>query len=109
MPTAARVAKNESLFREVNERIRELEETFVEREPGNTLASFVCECATTGCTTRVEATLDEYELARRRPTRFLVAPGHARPEFERIVLKTDRFELVEKFGEAGEVATAEAD
>jgi hypothetical protein len=109
VPIAARVARNESLFREVNERIHELEESFGARAPGADMASFVCECATEGCATRVQMTLDEYQLARRRPTRFLVAPGHARPDFERIVWRTDRFELVEKFGEAGEVATELAD
>jgi hypothetical protein len=109
MPTAARVARNESLFREVNERIRDLEEHFGQREPDHSLASFVCECATTGCTTRVAATLEEYQLARRRPARFLLAPGHARPEFERIVLRTERFELAEKLGEAGEIAAADAE
>jgi hypothetical protein len=111
VPTAARVARNESLYREVNERILELEERFGERERDReqSLASFVCECATTGCAARIELSLDDYRLARSKPERFLIAPGHVRPEFERVVLTTERFWLIEKFGEAGEIAADEAD
>jgi hypothetical protein len=108
VPTAARVARNESLYREVNERILELEESFGERDAEHALASFVCECAATGCATRVELGLDEYRLARAKPERFLVAPDHVHLDFERVVLTTDRFWLIEKFGEAGEIAAAEA-
>jgi hypothetical protein len=109
VPTAARVAKNESLFREVNERIAELEERFGARDPNQLLLGFVCECATIGCTARVEMSVDEYLFARERPDRFLVAPGHVDPDYERIVLQTDRFTLVEKFGLAGEIASDETD
>ena len=108
MPTAARVARNESLYREVNERILELEESFGERDSEHLLAAFVCECATTGCAIRVELTLDEYRLARAVPERFVVAPDHVHHEFERVVLTTERFWLIEKFGEAGEIAATES-
>lgn len=43
----AQAAHNQSLFREVNERLQELADTFSE-EAGGTV--FVCECADTGCT-----------------------------------------------------------
>lgn len=109
MPTAARVAKNESLFREVNERIAQLEASFGAREPDQLLLGFVCECATAGCIARVEMSVEEYRLARKRPNRFLVSPGHVDSDYERIVLQTDRFVLVEKFGLAGEMAGADAD
>jgi hypothetical protein len=108
MPTAARVARNESLYREVNERILEIEESFGDRDPEHGLASFVCECATTGCSARLQLSLDDYRLARAKPERFVVAPDHVNLDFERIVLTTDRFWLIEKLGEAGETAAAEA-
>ena len=104
MPTAARVAKNEGLFREVNDRILELEDGFGPREPATMLAAFVCECATVGCATRVQMSVEEYRFARQRPERFLVAPGHVDPDHERVVMATERFMLVEKFGLAGEIA-----
>src|SRR5262249_7144326 len=109
MPTGARVAKNESLFREVNERIVELEESLGPRQPDQLLLNFVCECATTGCTAPVEMSVVAYRVARERPSRFLVAPGHVDPDYERIVLETERFTLVEKFGLAGEIASDETE
>lgn len=104
MPNAARAAKNESVFREVNERIRELEEGFGVEEK----ASFVCECSHPGCTAAVSATLDEYRAVRARPRRFIVARGHVNPDLERIVTQTDRFTVIEKIGPAGEIAEQEA-
>jgi len=79
------------------------------REPDRGLIGFVCECAAVGCTTRVEATLAEYQIARAQPTRFLVAPGHMDPDYERVVTTNERFAIVEKLGVAGELATDEAD
>ena len=105
MPTASRVAQNESLFREVNERILELEQSFGDPGRGGRLLGIVCECARTGCTAKVEVSVDEYRHAREKPTRFIVAPGHVDLEFERVVIETDRFLLIEKIGEAGEIAT----
>jgi hypothetical protein len=109
MPTASRVARNESLFREVNERIVELEQQLGGRQPDTRLIGFVCECSTVGCTMRVEANLGEYRMARDRPTRFLVAPDHVDPDHERVVTTNSRLAIVEKFGLAGEIATDEAE
>jgi hypothetical protein len=109
VPTAARVARNESLFREVNERILELEESFGDPGHGGRLIAIVCECATTGCTTKVEVSPEEYLQAREKPTRFIVALGHVDLEFERVVIETERFLLIEKLAEAGETAAKLAD
>jgi hypothetical protein len=38
--------------------------------------AFVCECGDAFCSVLVQASLEEYQLAARRPGRFLVAPGH---------------------------------
>jgi len=72
----------------VNDRILELEDGFGPREPATMLAAFVCECATVGCTTRVQMSVEEYRFARVRPERFLVAPGHVDPDHERVVMAT---------------------
>jgi hypothetical protein len=108
VPSAARAAKNESLFREVNERILELDEAFGERDPDRNLTGFVCECARVGCTSKVELSTEEYRVVRERPAQFVVAPDHVDPDHERIVMSTDRFTVVEKFGLAGDIATDEA-
>jgi hypothetical protein len=107
VPTAARVAKNESLFREVNERIRDLSDRFA--DGADVRQRFVCECSRTGCSDPIELDLKEYEAVRRSDKRFAVAPGHTEPEHEHVVLETDRYWVIEKDGAAGEIADEEAD
>jgi hypothetical protein len=109
MPTAKRVAQNESVYRAVNERIHELEQRFGTNATSADLPSFVCECTTTGCTVTVPMSLEEYRLAREKPTRFLVAPGHAAPGSERVVVRTERFEIVERLDATRPTATDDAD
>jgi hypothetical protein len=91
-----RMARTESLFRDVNERIAESAERF---EAPST--EFVCECSDQNCTERVEATLDEYEHVRADATRFLVRPGHEDSRVERVVERRGRrHAVVEKFNGA---------
>jgi len=100
-----RAARNQSLFREVNERI----EGLPERMDRKALRSeWVCECANAACFERVEMSLDEYESIRQHPTRFAVCPAiqHVYAEAERLVEKTDRYWVVEKIERAARVATA---
>ncbi|MBD0330873.1 MAG: hypothetical protein ICV64_12315 [Thermoleophilia bacterium] len=109
MPTAERIGKNEALFREVNQRIRELNEAF-ETSGAGELTDFVCECSLEGCREYVRLTLAEYEEVRTSAARFLVAPGHQwTPESEREVGRHERYWVVEKLGAAREVAEREAD
>jgi len=51
-------------------------------------------------------TPEEYEELRTNPTHFAVAPAemHIVPEVERVVEKRERYWVVEKQGEAAEVA-----
>lgn len=74
-----RIARAESLFRDVNERIAE-----TAKRLGAEHAEFVCECADTGCSEHLQARLDEYEEVRADPTRFLVVPGHEEPSYESV-------------------------
>ena len=85
------IARTESLFRGVNERIAETAARFGAHE-----ASFVCECADPRCTEFVRATLADYEHTRAHGARFILAPGHDLPEAERVTRRARCFELVEK-------------
>jgi hypothetical protein len=99
----ARVGKNEAIFREVNERIQDLNRGF--SFGADDITDFVCECSDQACFLPVRLTLGEYEQVRSEPTHFLIAPGHVwHPEVESVIRSTDRFEVVEKRGEAGGVA-----
>ncbi|HZU20527.1 MAG TPA: hypothetical protein VE982_04860 [Gaiellaceae bacterium] len=88
-----KMARTESVFREVNEAIAK---TAVRFE--STDADFVCECADPECAHRITADLDDYEEVRADPTHFLVAPGHDEPAIERVVESRREFHVVEKFG-----------
>jgi hypothetical protein len=104
VPTSERVGKNEALFREVNERIKEVSGRVVAFD-GEATLEFVCECSEEGCSEPVELTLAEYESIRSEPTHFLVVPGHVwQPETERAVRENDTYAVVEKSGDAGDVA-----
>ena len=85
-----RLAKNEILFREINERLDEMS------LPWSKTTDYLCECSEMSCTKIVELTNDEYERVRSRPTVFVVAHGHERPEIENVVEKTEGFLVVEK-------------
>jgi hypothetical protein len=98
-----RAARNESLFREVNERI---EDAATKLSPMFT--EFMCECADDECFERVSLTLVEYSSIRESgPTYFVVSIGHTDPEIERVVDgEADRYDVVQKVGEAAEAAIA---
>jgi hypothetical protein len=96
-----RAARNEALFREVNENIARLEE----RHGGTTAEPvFVCECADADCVEHLTVTADVYARVRKDPRRFLILPGHEDPQLERVVETHGDFLIVEKTGAAGEVA-----
>jgi hypothetical protein len=99
MIDADQIARTESLFRHVNERIAEAAERFESPD-----ANFVCECGERDCADRVEAPLATYERVREEPTRFLLAPGHEEREIERAVGGGPGYRIVEKLGLAGIVA-----
>jgi hypothetical protein len=96
-----RLARNEALFREVNERVRTIAAQHG-TEPH--VYKFFCECSNVDCTFQLEASLPEYESVRAQSNRFLVAPNHWLPEIESIAERTDRWWAVEKHGEAAELA-----
>lgn len=97
-----RAARNQSLYREVNEKIVALNEAFGDvLDAGST---WVCECADTSCTEALEMTLGEYEQLRTHPNRFAVARGHVLPEVERVLDENDRYQIVEKLGVGGSYA-----
>jgi hypothetical protein len=92
-----KAARNQSLWREVNERIKLGAET-----PGN--AVFLCECARMNCAATIRLSMAEYNLIRSSAIRFPVAVGHDFPEFENVVAICDAYAVVEKKGAAKEAA-----
>jgi hypothetical protein len=88
-----RIAENEALFRQVNERVDQLNRSFsVVLDRGD----YLCECGNGECTERVALTPEEYERVRAEPTLFVVSPGHAAPDIEDVVHHGDGFDVVRK-------------
>jgi hypothetical protein len=98
-----RAAINESTFREINE---QLVATVALESDDDALHDVVCECARLDCTDLVTLTVDEYDAVRAEGERFVVAPSdeHVTAESERVVVRNDRYWVVEKIGVAGDVA-----
>ncbi len=102
--SAERAAQNQSLYRTINEKIKELNQTFAEAGVAN--SEWICECANTDCTLRLTASLNEYERVRSNPRTFIISPGHLYPKVERVVAENDRFMIVEKLDHSGQIAEA---
>jgi hypothetical protein len=89
-----RIARNNLLFREANEKIRAKSEEHdhpLERIP------FLCECPVEGCTTIVRLTPDEYGSIRSDSTHFFTAPGHEQAEATaRVISRTESYVVVKK-------------
>jgi hypothetical protein len=96
-----RLARNESFFRQVNERIKDVADGI---EGGDDRYEFLCECSDPSCTDRLTLTSAEYEEVRASPRRFVLAPGHVSPEVEHVVETQADHIVVEKDGVAGRIA-----
>lgn len=104
-----RLGANEALFREVNDRVAEVAERFVEVEDDESPIEFTCECGITDCTERMPMTLAEFEAVRVVPTRFAVVPGHDVPDIERVVERHPSYVVVEKLDPDAAQVAREAD
>lgn len=90
-----RAARTQSLYRDVNERIRQAQ---ARMGPGGDDYEVICECCVDGCADRLQMTAAEYELVRAAPSHFVVAPGHVNLAVEHVVERGPGFEVVEKLG-----------
>jgi hypothetical protein len=99
-----RLARNEAIFREINERTRSLQERFGPEDPTTAYEEFLCECGDQLCVERVKLTIPEYESVRVEPTQFVIRPGHSFPRIERVVIENERYVVVVKIDDAAEVA-----
>ena len=98
MDFAERAARNEEIFREVNERIAE----GAEQHGVTGTLPFHCECGRASCVATIEIPVGSYAVIVRERYRFVVLPGHEEPSIERIVETTSDYLIVEKVGEARE-------
>lgn len=98
-----RIARNEALFREVNERIEQVHAGVRDLGSSDTFA-VLCECGDQNCVEEVQLTMQRYEQVRADSRQFVIVPGHAIPEVEEIVDEGAGFEVVRKHDEEAEIA-----
>ncbi len=89
-----RKAANETVFREVNERIESLQRPFAlaEHQP----LQIVCECDRLDCSERLSVQLEVYEEIRSDAALFLVRPGHEDDSVEDVVDTGGDYMIVRK-------------
>jgi hypothetical protein len=97
------MAQNEMLSRRINDRIE-----YQRPRNGESADAFVCECARADCVGVLEVSIGEYARVRSHPRRFLVLPGHEQPDIESTVGVYPGYVVVEKRGEPGRIAEADA-
>lgn len=98
MEFAHRAARNEEIFRGINERI----EQGAEQHGVETPLPFHCECARASCLDTLELSPSVYERVVQERYRFLLIPGHEEVTIERVVERQPSYVVVEKIGEARE-------
>jgi hypothetical protein len=97
-----RAARNDSTFRDANERIfrsaREYDVTDA--------IPFLCECANPSCTAIVRLSAEEYDRIRAEARRFFYSSGHSEPfrNALEVVERHATYEVVVKTGRAAEIA-----
>jgi hypothetical protein len=93
-----RIARNEAVFRTVNEGIRS------GNEGAGGPTAYLCECGVLGCNLLIELRAEEYEAVRADPSRFALVPGHEIPDVEDVVERHDGYLVVRKKPETRPIA-----
>jgi hypothetical protein len=88
-----RAARNQSLFRAVNEKLRELNQAFSHVTETYAIA---CECADTTCVETLHISMQEYLDVREHLSRFVVLANHVFPDVEQVLAQNDGYAIVEK-------------
>ncbi len=97
-----RLARNQALYREVNERVKAITRQF----GGNGPLNVMCECPAPECATHLTLSVEQYEAVRADPTQFVVLPGHVYDEVEVVVESFPTYVVVAKVDVAGQIARA---
>ena len=92
MDRKERIIENEKLFREVNERVADLQANYSGPDP-----EWVCECGDETCFEKVAVPIEDYQQVRAHGDWFMITPGHEKADIERIVRENGEFVVVEKF------------
>jgi hypothetical protein len=102
-----RIAKNETVLRATN---REMQRA--DQAEGATLGQpieVLCECGRQGCDSVITMTVADYDGIHSQADRFVVLRGHENAEIERVVEERADYFVVDKVGEAEDIAEGASD
>jgi hypothetical protein len=101
-PRLERIAKNEEVFRAANREISRAEQEGGGAADG--MLEVICECGRDSCTGVISLTLSEYNAVHSQEDRFVVLRGHQSEAIERVVDDRGAYLVVDKVGQAEEIA-----
>ena len=90
---AERAARNELLFRAVNEQILQMTERFRAQLSD---IDIVCECAVASCVGTIKITAQDFAQIRREEGTFFVLPGHEDTDVEDVLNRHNGYVVVRK-------------
>jgi hypothetical protein len=98
-----RAARNQALFRAINEKMLDLNEAF-----GEIVGNFdiACECSRIDCVELLEIPPDAYRAVRSNPRTFVVRVEHVDPAVEGVRSNHVGYVVVEAIGHGAQVADA---
>jgi hypothetical protein len=94
MDRKQRIEENAKLFREVNERVAQMQTRYAD-DPD---PEWVCECGDETCFEKIVVALDEYQEVRSHDNWFVIEPGHEKLDVERVVGERGAYLVVQKDG-----------
>jgi SRSO17 transposase len=98
-------ARTQNFFREVNERIANVNAGMSRPdEDSGRLIEVLCECGRQSCATLLRIREDDYELLRSNPIGFVLSVGHESAPVEEVVQRTKDYVIVENKGRAAVIA-----
>jgi hypothetical protein len=101
-----RIAKNEEVFRASNREIERAEQQQGAAADG--VLDVICECGRDSCDGVITLTVSEYDDVHGQKDRFVVLRGHESEAIERVVEDRGNYLVVDKVGEAEEIAEDDA-
>ncbi|MFL5982207.1 MAG: hypothetical protein ACJ74D_07980 [Gaiellaceae bacterium] len=88
-----RIGLNEAVFREVNDRIEDLAQSF---DLGTQPLDMICECGDATCVERIHMSHADYKRLRSESAQFAISPGHEAPDVETVVARCKGYDIVMK-------------
>lgn len=91
---------NEQLFRDMNNRIKESTKRLLQgakTDANDVVLRMACECSDASCLLKIPIDIATFEELHRQEGQYMLVPGHAQRDIEKIVRTHAEYVVVEKF------------